>query len=101
MDKFLKNFNGHGQLILNVKTEGIERRLIEKMREYSITRWFFLDLSMPYFVRFAHHAKMNDIDGFTSKNLAVRFSEFEPIEYAACFSGMAEWIWADCFSNTR
>ena len=29
------------------------------------------------------------------KNIAVRFSEFEPIENATSFSGKLNWIWID------
>ncbi len=91
--------NGAGPLILNVKTEGIEDECIEMMRRFDITNYFFLDLSMPYFVKYARLAQAKQIDGFTSKNLAVRYSEFEPIEYALAFAGMAKWVWVDCFTH--
>lgn len=96
---FLEHYNGQGPLILNVKTEGIERQCCELMQKYQIENWFFLDLSMPYFVRYSLLAKAGDIPGFSPENLAVRFSEYEPIEYALSFKGVAAWVWVDCFTK--
>lgn len=86
-------------LILNIKTEGVEARCIEIMNRAGISNWFFLDLSMPYFVRYAAMAASGEIAGFTPQNLAVRFSEYEAIEYAEGFAGRAGWVWVDCFSK--
>jgi len=99
LEAFLERWNHEGPLILNVKTEGIELRCIELMRQHNVKQWFFLDLSMPYFVLFAKRAKKGEIEGFSPENLAVRFSEFEPIEYALSFSGQARWVWVDCFTK--
>lgn len=88
-----------GPMILNVKTEGVERRCIALMAEFGIENWFFLDLSMPYFAIFAEHAAKGDIPGFGPQNLAVRYSEREPIEYALAFAGKALWVWVDCFTR--
>lgn len=88
-----------GPMILNVKTEGVEKECIALMNRYGIPDWFFLDLSMPYFVQYSRRAAGGSIDGFTCENLAVRFSECEPLEYALAFSGMARWVWCDCFTR--
>ena len=53
---------------------------------------------MPYFVKFCKLAKKNKIKSFSTENLAVRFSDFEPIEYALAFSGKAKWVWVDTFN---
>lgn len=97
-ETFLKNWNHQGPMILNVKTEGIERKLIELMKKYNIQNWFFLDLSMPYFVIYAEHAANGDIDGFGPENLAVRYSERENINYALDFEQKVKWVWVDCFT---
>lgn len=88
-----------GPMILNVKTEGIERACIELMVRHGVRRWFFLDLSMPYFVAYALKAAAGEIPGFGPENLAVRFSEHEAIEYALGFAGKARWVWVDCFTQ--
>lgn len=97
-EEFLSNWKAEGPLILNIKTEGIENTCIALMNEFKVPNWFFLDLSMPYFVKFSNFALQKKIEGFSKKNLAVRFSEYEPLEYALSFSNKAEWIWVDCFS---
>jgi len=97
-EEFLCSWTSNGPLILNVKSEGIENKCIDMMSKFRIRNWFFLDLSMPYFVKFTNIAETKTIKGFTPSNIAVRFSEFEPIEYALSFSGKSEWIWVDCFS---
>jgi hypothetical protein len=96
---FVAAYKGQGPVILNLKTEGIEKPCIEIMVQQQIKHWFFLDMSMPYFVRFAQLAITGTIPGFTPANLAVRFSEKEPIEYALAFKGQADWLWVDCFTT--
>lgn len=97
--EFLACYKCDGPMILNVKTEGVEEKLIELMNKFKIKNWFFLDLSMPFFVKYAKHATNSSIAGFGPENLAVRFSEEEPIEYALSFAKKAAWVWVDCFSK--
>ena len=95
----LAEWQHRGPLILNIKCEGIEEKCINLMNQYQIQHWFFLDISMPFFVRYANQAKKYEIPGFTPENLAVRYSEYEPIEYALSFAGKAKWLWLDCFTH--
>jgi hypothetical protein len=88
-----------GTMILNVKTEGVEKKCIELMQKYNYKNWFFLDLSMPFFAIYTEKAYRGEINGFTPENLAVRFSEREPIEYALAFKDKAKWVWVDCFTK--
>jgi len=74
-ENLLKKWHHEGPMVLNVKTEGVERICIDLMKDYKINNWFFLDLSMPYFVIFSNIAKSKKINGFSLDNLAVRFSE--------------------------
>ncbi len=97
--EFLGKWRHTGPLILNVKTEGVEQSCIQMMQEFDIQNWFFLDLSMPFFAIYSEHAKNKNIHGFGVENLAVRFSEREPIEYALAFTGRAKWVWIDCFTE--
>ena len=98
-ENLLKKWHHEGPMILNVKTEGVERACIDLMNNYKISNWFFLDLSMPYFVIFSNIAKNKEINGFSPDNLAARFSEQEPLEYALSFSEKAKWLWVDCFTK--
>lgn len=99
LNEFAACYKHTGPLILNLKTEGIEEACIKIMQENNIKNWFFLDMSMAYFVKYAQHASSGKIEGFSPRNLAVRFSEKEPIEYALAFCGQAEWLWVDCFTT--
>ena len=80
----------HGTLILNVKEEGLESRLIALMRSHGIEDYFFLDQSFPFLVKWA---KMGE------HRCAVRVSEFEAIDTALALAGKVDWVWIDCFSR--
>ena len=95
---FLKFYKHQGPLILNVKTEGVEKECIALMNSFGIRDWFFLDLSMPFFAIYAEKALTGELLGFGPDNLAVRFSERESLEYALGFVGKAGWVWVDCFT---
>ena len=95
----LKIWNNEGPLVLNLKSEGIENLCIEATRKYEIKNWFFLDMSMPYFIKYSEEAYEKRIKNFSADNLAVRFSDKEPIEYALSFENKASWIWVDYFKD--
>lgn len=80
----------HGTLILNVKEEGLEQRLIALMAEHKIEHFFFLDQSFPFLIKTARTGE---------RRCAVRVSEFESIETAMQLAGMVDWIWVDCFTR--
>jgi hypothetical protein len=84
------NFYQHETLILNVKEEGLESRLIEIMAKKRIENYFFLDQSFPFLVKWATQSK---------HRCAVRISEFESVETALSLSGKVNWIWVDCFTH--
>jgi len=99
LESFLSNWHCKGTLIINLKSEGVEDKCIQLLKKYKVFNWFFLDMSMPFFVKYAIHAKNNNIAGFSSANLCARFSDYEPLEYALAFSSMIEWIWVDTFES--
>jgi hypothetical protein len=97
LKNFLEHWKHSGPLILNLKTEGIEEKCMSVMEFCKIKNWFFLDMSMPFLVRYSLMTK-DEGSNILPRNLAVRFSEYEPIEYALSFSGKASWVWVDCFN---
>lgn len=80
----------HGTLILNVKEEGLEARLIDLMKQHGITDYFFLDQSFPFLIKWS---KLGE------RHCAVRVSEFESIETALSLAGKIDWVWVDCFTK--
>ena len=84
------NHYRHGTLILNVKEEGLEFRLIELMKQYQISDYFFLDQSFPFLIKWS---KLGE------RHCAVRVSEFESIDTALTLAGKIDWVWVDCFTR--
>jgi hypothetical protein len=88
-ERWLDHFQ-HGTLILNVKEEGLEERLIGLMAARGISDYFFLDQSFPFLIRWSQRGE---------RRCAVRVSEFESIETALTLGGQVDWVWVDCFSR--
>ena len=87
-DLWLKNYN-HGTLIINIKEEGLEQRIIDSLNKYGIINYFFLDQSFPFLITKNHLVK---------RKTALRFSEYESIETIIKSASYADWIWIDCFN---
>jgi hypothetical protein len=80
----------HGTLIANIKCEGIEKTIIGDLEARGIDDYFLLDMSLPFLVKYAR-------TGF--RNMAIRFSEYEPLDLARQFAGLVNWVWVDCFTG--
>ena len=89
IEEWLAAFN-HGTLILNVKEEGLEDRLIELMSNKGIINYFFLDQSFPFLIKTSRSGESRS---------AVRVSEFESIDTVMSLAGKVEWVWVDCFTR--
>lgn len=88
-ERWIENYE-HGTLILNVKEEGLEQRLLNIMKDRGIDDFFFLDQSFPFLIR---TTRMGE------RRCAVRVSEFEQLDTAMTLAGKADWIWVDCFTR--
>ena len=88
-DEWIADYR-HGTLILNVKEEGLEARLIALMHEKGIEDYFFLDQSFPFLIKWSKAGE---------RRCAVRVSEFESIETALTLAGKVDWVWVDCFTQ--
>jgi hypothetical protein len=64
--------------------------VIELAERHKVRDYFFLDCANPTLIRLARRGV---------RKLAVRFSEYEPIESALALAGQAEWVWVDCFTR--
>jgi hypothetical protein len=87
-DEWIKHYR-HGTLILNVKEEGLENRLLSTMAEHQIERFFFLDQSFPFLIKTARLGE---------RRCAARLSEYEHIETVLSLAGKIDWVWVDCFT---
>ena len=80
----------HGTLILNVKEEGLEDALLGIVARRRIEKFFFLDQSFPFLMRYANRGE---------RRCAVRVSEYESVDTALTLAGRIDWTWIDCFTR--
>lgn len=88
-EKYLKSYD-HGMMILNIKSERIEFKILKILSAYNIKSYFFLDSSFPMVWLLSNQGE---------KNMALRISEVEGIDTARNMAGKVDWIWIDCFSR--
>ena len=79
-----------GTIILNVKSERIEHKILEIINKHGIKKYFFLDSSFPMIKLLSDRGE---------RNIAVRFSEYEGIDTVRAMAGKIEWVWVDTFSR--
>ena len=72
---YLDEYN-HDTLILNIKESGIENDVISEVKKRGIKNFFLLDVEFPYLFKATNNGE---------RNIAVRFSESEPIENIKLF----------------
>ena len=81
----------HGTMMLNIKSEGIEPRVLQELAAAGTVRdYCFLDCSFPMIRRLVKAGE---------HRIAVRFSEHEPLAAALALQGEVEWVWVDCFTD--
>ena len=91
-DNFIDYLNEYrnGTLVLNIKESGIEDLVLEEVRKRNIDSYFLLDVEFPYFYSATEKGE---------KNIAVRFSEKEPIENIFLFQNKVDWVWIDTITK--
>lgn len=88
-EKFIQHYH-HSFIILNIKSERIEYKILDILKKYNIKNYFFLDSSFPMIYKLSSEGV---------KNIAIRFSEFESIETVLSMAGKVDWVWIDCFTK--
>lgn len=88
-EEYLKEYH-HGTMILNVKSERIELKILELMKKYNIPKYFFLDSSFPMIFLLSNQ---------NQKEVALRISELEGMDTIRNMAGKVDWIWVDCFTK--
>jgi len=80
----------HQLMILNIKSERIEYRVLELLKKHGVLDYFFLDSSIGMIYL---------LSGQGEHNFAMRFSEIEKTENVAAMKDRVKWVWVDCFSK--
>ena len=88
-EEYLKHYH-HGTMILNIKSERIEYKVLELLKQYDIRKYFFLDSSFPMIQSLTHMGE---------SNIALRFSEWEGLDTIRNMAGKVKWVWVDCFTR--
>lgn len=78
-------------LILNTKEDGLEPFAEKLLQQFGVSEYFFLDTALPTLVR--------KTKGLKKQPYAVRFSEYEPLEFVNLFSESCDWVWIDSFQG--
>ena len=86
---FLKYYR-HKLLVVNVKSFGIESQIIQELKNFNITEFFFLDSAMSVIVQLSK--------GYQT-HFSGRVSEFESIETVRLSKNLYDWVWIDCFTE--
>lgn len=86
---FLKFCPSNKFYIVNVKSEGIERRAIADLESCGIQQFFLLDCSIPMMVRLGKEGE---------RRLAVRLSEYESLATVEAMASFVSWVWVDVFT---
>jgi hypothetical protein len=80
----------HGQpLILNVKEDALEERILEVLHKRDVTDFFFLDQSYPSIRR---------VISMGITKVATRVSDYENL--ATALESGSDWVWLDSFSGS-
>ncbi len=92
LEDYLKNFH-HRFIVFNIKEAGTENQCIELAKKYGISKenYFLLDVEFPYLYQASRNQGI--------KEIAVRYSEAEPIEFTEAQKGFVNWVWID--TNTQ
>lgn len=87
---FLEEYN-HGTLVLNIKESGIEDYVLKAVKDRGIKSFFLLDVEFPFIY---NHSLIGNM-----RNVAARFSEYEPIKNLEIFKNKIDWVWIDTFTK--
>ena len=87
--KWIKNFN-HKLIVLNVKEEGLEKKILQILKKNKIRNFFFHDQT------FSSLLKNMDIT-----KVSVRYSEYEELKKVNKLFNFIKWLWVDNFSEIK
>lgn len=81
----------HSLISLSIKSDGLIEPVLDLVDKYKVDNYFLLDLSPPTFVK-CYLLGLH--------KMAVRYSEYEPMEYCLAFADKVDWVWVDCFTQS-
>lgn len=92
-DKWLKYYN-HNILILNVKEEGIEKKVLAIVKQHKVENFFFLDQTFPLIVKTLKSGETRT---------SIRISDYESLSTLERFEHLSpfkpNWVWIDSLTG--
>ena len=88
LEDFLKVYDNK-RIIINVKTSGIEEKIINITKKYS-DNFLLLDVEFPFIVKNYKNC---------GKYLMLRISRYESINDLQYFKNYIDWIWLDTYQS--
>jgi hypothetical protein len=90
-ENYLNAYN-HQLLVLNIKSERLEVKVVELLNKKNIRNYFFLDSTIPV---------MAFLSKICDKKIAARHSIYEPIEMSRALKNICRWVWVDCINGIQ
>ena len=90
-ENYLNAYN-HQLLVLNIKSERLEVKVVELLNKKNIGNYFFLDSTIPV---------MAFLSKICDKKIASRHSIYEPIEMSRALKNICRWVWVDCINGIQ
>ena len=83
------NYN-HKIIVLNVKEEGLEEKILKILKKNKIKQYFFHDQTFSSLLKNMHRAKVS-----------IRYSEYEEVKKINKLFDKIKWLWIDNFTEIR
>ena len=88
-NKWAKSFK-HKILVLNVKEEGLEYKILKILRKNKIKKFFFHDQSFSSLLK-----------NMIKTHVSIRYSEYESLDNTNYLFKKIKWIWIDNFNEIK
>ena len=86
---WIKNFN-HKIVVLNVKEEGLEKKILKILKKNRIKKYFFHDQTFSSLLKNMYKTKVS-----------IRYSEYEELKKINKLFFNIKWLWIDNFTEVK
>ena len=88
-NKWARSFK-HKMLVLNVKEEGLEDKILKILKKNKIKKFFFHDQTFSSLLK-----------NMTKTHVSIRYSEYESLQKTNYLFKKIKWIWIDNFNKIK
>ena len=88
-NKWARSFK-HKMLVLNVKEEGLEDKILKILKKNKIKKFFFHDQTFSSLLK-----------NMTKTHVSIRYSEYEGLQKTNYLFKKIKWIWIDNFNKIK